>query len=107
MKLKLFIDSLPSLEYYQKEFNLKNIHINGIFYNYPISLAVGTDKQMQTMINIINKAIKFIGQDELNKIFNQWFSKDYQQNILNLTEEEQNFIKNSSSINLSPSCLIS
>ncbi len=98
MKLKLFIDSLPSLEYYQKEFNLKNIHINGIFYNYPISLAVGTDKQMQTMINIINKAIKFIGQDELNKIFNQWFSKDYQQNILNLTEEEQNFIKNSSSI---------
>lgn len=95
---EVIIDSLPSLEYYQKEFNLKNIHINGIFYNFPISLAVGTDKQMQTMINIINKAIKFIGQDELNKIFNQWLDKSYQQNSLNLTEEELNFVKNSSTI---------
>lgn len=94
----VIIDSLPSLEYYQKEFNLKDININGIFYNYPLSLAIGTDKQMETMIRIINKAIEFIGQDELNKIFNQWFSRNYQQNSLNLTEEETDFIKNSSSI---------
>lgn len=95
---EIIIDSLPSLEYYQKEFNLKNIHMNGIFYNFPISLAVGTDKQMQTMINIINKAIKFIDQDELNNIFNEWINKNYQQNVLNLTEEELNFIKKSSTI---------
>lgn len=95
---EIIIDSLPSLEYYQKEFNLKNIHMNGIFYNFPISLAVGTDKQMQTMINIINKAIKFIDQDELNNVFNEWFNKNYQQNVLNLTEEELKFIKKSSTI---------
>lgn len=95
---EILLGTLPTIEYYKNKYKLKDLYLNGIFYQNPIQLSLAFEKDNFLLKSIFDKAIEYIGERELGKLFNIWISDERYENHLKLTEEERSFLANKSVI---------
>ncbi len=65
------IEPLPIAAYYMSKYTLNNIFISR-YTNMPLTTSIAVNNQDMMLLNILNKALETITEDEQTKILNKW-----------------------------------
>lgn len=75
-----FILDIPSFDYYSKKYSLSNIKILGPT-GYNFDYGFGVYKENKYLLSIINKILRDIPKEEIDKIYRKWVKIDYEDRI--------------------------
>lgn len=75
-----FIIDIPTFEYYSKKYSLSNLKILGPtgFQNH---YGLGVKPDNLELLSIINKTLKYIPQEEKDKVYRKWIKIKYEEKI--------------------------
>ena len=79
-QIDYFILDIPSFEYYSRKFGLSNIKILGPA-GYHFSYGLGVDKNNKILLSILNKVLRNIPKEEIDKIYRKWVKINYENKI--------------------------
>ncbi|WP_458699799.1 transporter substrate-binding domain-containing protein [Sulfurospirillum sp. 1307] len=94
----ILIDAKPSVEYYKKNYKVNKLYLNGIFYQYLLNLSLVMKKDQLILKHIFDKAIKYIGEKNLEKLFAPLTSNENNFNKLKLNQKEVDFLTKHSTV---------
>ncbi|GGD48990.1 hypothetical protein GCM10012288_23860 [Malaciobacter pacificus] len=70
-KVYFAIEALPIASYYMSRYALNDIFISR-YTNMPFTTSIAVSNSEKNLLNILNKALSTISEDEHTKIFNKW-----------------------------------
>ncbi len=96
-------DLMPVIEYISKQMQITNLKIGGelgIVESKPIPLHIGTRKDLKILASILEKGMKQISDDEIEKLKSKWLGSDKttkgatsaESIRIELTPEEKSFL---------------
>ena len=92
-KADFLISNIPIINYLTNKQNLSKIYPKFHLNDIENKLSMATNKQTNILVNIIQKALDSITQNEKNTISSKWLGNIENKKVLTFTKEEINFIK--------------
>ncbi len=91
------LDLMPVVSFFINELLITNLKSGGTLRENdlkPLSAHIGIRKDWEILRSIIDKTMKAVPEDRLNELRIKWLGYSDNSILLNLTEEERNFLKN-------------